>query len=226
MAAIKTQKKPAKPTFETVWAALQETDRIVKENAEQLKDTERLVKDNAAQMAVWRESQKKSQEELDRQMKETSLRMKETDQKIGELGNRFGELAEHLVAPGIAERFNYLGYHFSGVAPGGYQIRNDKGKTIAEIDILLENGNCIMAVEVKSKPKLGDVEHHIRRLEILREHREKRQEKPKKIFGAIAGAIYGDIEKEASIEAGFYVLEQSGDTMKMSVPADFVPREW
>ncbi|MCL2878807.1 MAG: hypothetical protein FWF29_01055 [Treponema sp.] len=156
---------------------------------------------------------------------ETDRKMQETDRKIGELSNRFGELAEHLVAPGIADRFNELGYHFDGVAPGGFEIKDDKRKVIAEIDILLENGDCIMAVEVKTRPRVQDMEHHGKRLEILREYRNKKSDF-RKIYGAIAGAVFGAEEKRAAIDAGFYVLEQSGDTMKMDIPPDFKPREW
>ena len=47
-----------------------------------------------------------------------------------------------------------------------------------------------------------------------------------RVGGAVAGAIFGTIEKKAAIEAGFYVLEQSGDTMKMDIPDDFVPRDF
>ncbi|MCL2763474.1 MAG: hypothetical protein FWD36_09795 [Treponema sp.] len=165
------------------------------------------------------------QQETDRQMKENRNQMKETDRKIGELSNRFGELAEHLVAPGIADRFNELGHHFYGVAPGGYEIRDDQKKVIAQIDILLENGDCIMAVEVKAKPRKQDIDHHIKRLEILRKYRNKKYDN-RTIYGAIAGAIFGGEEKEAAIAAGFYVLEQTGDTMKMDIPDNFVPREW
>jgi hypothetical protein len=31
---------------------------------------------------------------------------------------------------------------------------------------------------------------------------------------------------EAAIEAGLYVIVQSGDTMTINVPPDFKPREW
>ena len=188
-----------------------------------------------ASLKEMRESQKemdkrqdeltKKMEETDRQMKETDRRMKETDRRMGFLHNSFGELAEHMVAPGIADKFNELGHHFDGVACGGYEIRDNKGKTIAEVDVLLENGDCLMAVEVKTKPKIQDIDHHIKRLEILREHRNKKNDK-RKIYGAIAGAVFSSLEKEASIQAGFYVLEQSGDTMKIEIPEGFVPREW
>jgi predicted GTPase len=83
-----------------------------------------------------------------------------------------------------------------------------------------------MAVEIKSKPTEKDIAHHIGRLEIVRDWREKRQEKPKRILGAIAGAVFPESLKEAVIEAGLYVIEQSGDTMKISVPEGFKPREW
>ena len=164
-------------------------------------------------------------QETDHKFQETREQMKETDRKIGELANRFGELAEHLVAPGIAERFNELGFRFDAVAPGGYKIFDDKGKEKTEIDILLENGDCIIAVEVKTRPKIQNINHHIKRLEILREHRNKHRD-TRKIYGAIAGAVFGREEKQAAVEAGFYVMVQSGDTMKIELPDDFTPHEW
>ena len=45
-------------------------------------------------------------------------------------------------------------------------------------------------------------------------------------MGAIAGAIFGSEEKKATIEAGLYVIEQTGDTMRINVPDGFVPRKW
>jgi len=191
-----------RPTFETVWATLQEAaesrkeiDRLIKEIAEEQKKTDRIVKRNGKQM--------------------------------GDLHRRFGQLAEHLVAPGIAKRFNELGYHFNAMAPKGQKIFDEKtGKIKTEIDLILENGNTIMAVEVKTRPVIQDIEHHIKRLEILREHRLGVNNDQRKIMGAIAGAIYEDDVKKAVREAGMYVIEQSGDTMKIDMPDGFIPREW
>jgi len=67
--------------------------------------------------------------EIELLQKENVIQMKETDKRIGEL----------------------TGYHFNGVAPGGYEIRDNAGKAIAEVDILLENDARIMGVEVKAK---------------------------------------------------------------------------
>ncbi|MDR2029204.1 MAG: hypothetical protein LBP93_06675, partial [Treponema sp.] len=181
-----------------------ETDRIVKENALHLKETERIIK-------------KSSQE--------TARQMKETDRKMGELGNRFGELAEHLVAPSIHEKFNALGYHFDAVSPGGTEIKDPGSETYAEIDILLQNTECIVAVEIKSKLREKDVDDHVRRLEILRRWSDKHGDK-RKIQGAMAGAIVSREARRYALQAGFYVIVQTGDTVKIDIPKGFIPRDW
>ena len=208
-------------TFEKVWAMFQETGQKRQETDRRMQEIEKIIQEIA-----------ELQKETDRRMQETDRKMQETDRitrrngrQMGYLQNRFGEMAEHLVAPGIYKRFNELGYHFDAMAAKGYIIRNDKDQIIAEVDILLENGSHIMAVEVKATPRLKDIEHHVKRLEILRENRDKLGDK-RKIQGAIAGAVFGSEEKQATIEAGFYVIEQSGDTVKINVPEGFVPGEW
>jgi len=226
---------PRGVTFEEVWAALkenaernkeisqmmQETDRQLKESAERHKEIDQMMKENAER-----------QKETDQQMKETDRRwertkriIEENGRQIGGLHRSFGELAEHLVAPGIVRRFRGLGFKFDSIADGNFKILDDQGQVITEIDLLLENDEYIIAIEVKARPAAGDIEHHTRRLEILRDHRRKKNDS-RKIQGAIAGAIFGKAEKKAALDAGFYVLEQSGDTMKIDIPQGFVPKEW
>ena len=168
---------------------------------------------------------RESQKETDQRWEETKRMIEENGRQIGGLHRSFGQLAEHLVAPNIHKRFNDLGHHFGEVSPGGLRIFDENGKTKTEIDLLLENGETIMAVEVKTKPAVKDIEHHIKRLEILRDHRRGINDK-RKIIGAIAGAIFGTEEKKATLDAGLYVLEQSGDTMKIEAPEGFVPKAW
>ena len=155
---------------------------------------------------------------------ENREQMKETDRRIGELGNRFGELAEHLVAPSIKEKFNELGFTFEQVSRN-HQISDASKRTIAEIDIMLENGDVVMAVEVKAKPLQKDVDNHVKRLEVLRRRADARGDK-RKFQGAIAGAIMIDAVRNYAHKAGFFVVEQTGDTVKISIPEGFKPREW
>ena len=164
-------------------------------------------------------------QETREQMKETDRRMKETDKKIGELGNRFGELAEHLVLPGILEKFNAIGFQFTKTARD-LEFKDLKTKqTMAEIDIFLENGEIAIAVEVKAKLRVQDVDKHIERMDFLRSYADARRDN-RKYLGAIAGAIVTNEVRSYTIKSGFYLLEQSGDTMKLDIPEGFVPREW
>jgi hypothetical protein len=168
---------------------------------------------------------RESMKELRERQKETARIIEDVGKRMGYMDNRFGELAEHLVAPGIMEKFNELGYEFTGCA-NNYKIKeNGDPRAVAEVDILLENGGIVIGVEVKSKPKLKDVDDHIKRMEKIRLHADKKQDK-RKYCGAIAGAVMSGNVREYILQNGFFVIEQSGDTMKISVPDGFVPREF
>jgi len=167
-----------------------------------------------------------SLQELRENIRETDRIVRRNGKQMGELHRRFGQLAEHLVAPGITKRFNEIGYHFDLVATKGAKLYDERGKIKAEIDLLMENGNTSIVIEVKSRPVIQDIEHHKKRLELFREQMNLINKGQRKILGAIAGAIYEDDVKKAVREAGLYVIEQSGDTMKIDMPEDFIPREW
>ena len=209
-------------TFEDVWAAIME-DKKRLEEYKQWQEESWKKQEEAEEKRRAEEAERKK--ELDIERKKTERSTRKLNKQMGELHRKFGKIAEHMVAPCINKRFNELGYHFGTYWRGGLTISDEKGKIIAEIDFVLENHETIMAVEVKMQPLVKDMAHHIKRLELLRNDRDNVNDK-RKIQGAIAGAIFGTDEKKAAIEAGFYVIEQSGDTMKIEVPEGFVPREW
>jgi len=220
---------PLRVIIEEVWANLREVSERQKETSREMKQLAEEAAERRKEDAERREETEKEMkrlaEEADKRQKETDRIVRRNSKQMGDLHRSFGELAEHLVAPNIHKRFNELGYHFDGCLPGGMKIFDKQGNTKTEIDLVMENGSTIMALEVKTKPTVKDVEHHIKRLEILRDHRRSRNDN-RTIKGAIAGAIFGSEEKKATIEAGLYVVEQSGDTMKIDMPLGFVAREW
>jgi predicted AAA+ superfamily ATPase len=133
-------------------------------------------------------------------------------------------LAEHLVTPNIAEKFRALGYAFTRAGPD-VEFFDRNGKALTEVDVWLENGDFVMAVEVKSRPRKRDVEDHVKRMGILRSYLDQRND-GRKLLGAIAGAIVTKELRDTIIEQGFYVIEQSGDTVKIEPPTGFEPRIW
>ncbi|MDR3165167.1 MAG: hypothetical protein LBU13_06280 [Synergistaceae bacterium] len=208
-------------TFEKVWAMFQESDRRMREEWERrMQEWDMRMQESDRRMQEWDRRMHKMTEETDRQIKETN-------KQIGNLGNRFGELAEHLVSPNIVQKFNALGFHFDDISSGLRKVIEDEGsgQKIAEFDILLENEESIIGVEVKTKPSRDDAADHVRRLKILRLNRDRKGDK-RKIHGALAGAIMSDTVKTAALEAGLYVIIQTGDTVKIDIPEGFIPKTW
>ena len=194
---------------------------MFQETRKEMKEMSQETKEEMREMS--READKRKKE-MDRLTKELEKQMKETDRRIGELGNRFGELAEHLVVPSMKEKFKARGLTFEQVSQN-IEITDSKGNFLAEIDILLENGDIAIAVEVKAKALEKDVDKHMERMEVLRTRANKRNDN-RKFRGAIAGAIMTAEVRNYAHKAGFYVIEQTGDTVKISIPKGFIPRDW
>ena len=182
-----------------------------------------ILKENAELQAQSRKEHEESRKEHEESRKELDRRMKETDRLIGKLGNRFGEMVEHLVVPNIKEKFNALNFNFDKISQN-VKISNN-GRSLAEIDLMLENGDVAIAVEVKANPLQKDVDDHVRRMEILRQRADAKNDK-RKYQGAIAGAIMSDEVRDYAHKTGFYVIEQAGDTVKISIPEGFEARVW
>jgi hypothetical protein len=196
----------------------QETDRKFKEMVE---DDKRRQEENQRK---WEEEQRKREEEHKRQ-EERDWNWEQTKRMIGDMGNRFGELAEHLVAPNIKRKFDVLGFAFDTSSLDIRIEEQGNPNTVTEVDILLENGDVVVAVEVKAKPKRSSVDDHVKRMELLRQRADKRNDK-RKYHGAIAGAIMEAQVRDYALKTGFYVIEQTGDTVKICIPEGFTPREW
>jgi hypothetical protein len=225
------------PTFEVVWAMFKETDKKFQEMTKQFKERDKKLEESTRETKKAVREVAKENQELIRSLKEFSeesraigRRMdqskRELDRRMGDLSNRFGELAEHLVAPSINEKFNLLGYQFDAIAPGGWRIDDPAtGEVLAEIDLLLQNAESMVAVEVKAKPREQDIADHIRRLGVLRAWADRHGDR-RRIHGALAGAIVTDSLRRQVVQAGLYLIVQTGDTMKIDVPDGFIPRRW
>jgi hypothetical protein len=199
--------------FEQVWAAFMENRQQMKETQQ---ETDRLIRESKAETD-------RLIRELRDDNKETDRLMKELQKSMGYLNNRFGELAEHLVLPNIVQKFNALHYHFHDIAKERKFVDPHTGRVAAEFDILLENDTYSIGVEVKTKPTEKDLRDHISRLEFLRNHKDKRGD-TRSIRGAIAGAIMPDAVRIEALRLGLYVIEQSGDTVKIEEPNQL--RSW
>jgi hypothetical protein len=186
------------PSFESVWAGLQEVKQILKENAEQQKET-------------------------DRQMKETDRIVKEIGKRLGDFTNSFGDVVEYMIAPNLQEKFRDLGYDFQE-ASTKHKVRDKKNDISFEIDVFLQNGDTAMLVEIKANLTIGDINKHITRLEKMRKYADQRGDK-RRFLGAVAGIVVEDNEKEYTLSQGFFLIEPTGENFHITSPSS-KPKEW
>jgi Holliday junction resolvase-like predicted endonuclease len=139
---------------------------------------------------------------------------------MGGMNRSLGELIETLMAGRLWEKFPQ--YNFTR---SFQRIKIlDKNKTpVTEIDILLSDDEWAMAVEVKREPDKEDVEHHLKRIELMREYA-LREISEKKLLGAIAGGVVAPEVRAYAQKSGFFVLELNGEQVSLlESPENFVP---
>jgi hypothetical protein len=208
------RKREKRPSFRSVWLAFQESDRKFQESTAETnrKFQESIAETNRKFQELTAETNRKFQELT----AETDRMIRKTNEAIGRLGNKLGELVESLMAAGLLDHFNDLGYVFTKASP---RVAYFKAPKIlgAEVDILLENGDYVLAVEVKTTLTIEYIQDHIKRLEFLRDYADKRQDR-RKYQGAVAGGVISDQVRDYALKSGFYVIEPSGNTAVITPP--------
>ncbi|MDR2534576.1 MAG: hypothetical protein LBD29_00910, partial [Treponema sp.] len=82
------------------------------------------------------------------------------------------------------------------------------------------------AVEVKREPAINDVEHHIKRMDLIRKF-PPAETLGKRLIGAIAGGTVDPDVHNYAYKAGFFVLELTGASVRLIDPPEgFQPQEW
>ena len=200
MPAVQTTEPAVRntPTFETVWALLQE---------------------NAVQMNVLRESQNQT----DRQIEKMSEKVEQIGDRFGDFTNSFGSVVEYMVAPNLQDRFFDLGLDFQQVS-NDVKIRYKKHDISFQIDVFLENGDTAMLVEVKADLTISDINTHIERLEKMRKYADLRNDE-RKFLGAVAGVVIKPSVREYAFNNGLYLVEPAGETFNITPPPN-KPKEW
>ena len=224
-------------SFDEAWAIteniLRDIEEMKKENARQKEEYERRQEEYERRRE---EEARQRKEENDRRHEENERRHEEftrdmqrihkkLSKDLGHLGNRYGDLVESLVTPNLLKKFEALGFTFNNIHRHS-KIGNKEHNIFTEVDALLENGDKVMVVEIKSKPDSSDIKEHIERMEKLRKIADLRSDK-RVFLGAIAGAVFNDNEKTFALKTGFYVIEPSGKTFNIIAPeGECSPREW
>jgi predicted nuclease with TOPRIM domain len=202
-----------KAMFRETDKKFQETDLKMAENARQMAETDRIMQANARQL-----------EELKMSLSRTEEVAKKALRGIGNIRNSIGALVEHLMTPDLTKKFKALGYTFTRFSRD--TVLDDHAKNmLAEADMMLENGEYVLLVEVKTQLREEHVAAHSERMSIFGRHADEHGDK-RKFLGAIAApAIEGHL-LQMVYDAGFYPITASEDSVEVHSPQGFKPKEW
>ena len=160
-------------------------------------------------------------EKLAKRQEETDKQIKEVSKQIGDLGGKWGKFAEGMVKPGAKRLFKERGIEITGSS-----MRDDRtvaGRTM-EIDIILSNGEYVVAISVKSTLGLDDVNEHISHLSEF--HKFFGEYSDRKLIGAVAGIVIDDGVDRYAYRKGLFVIAQSGENVTILNDEKFRPKEW
>jgi hypothetical protein len=220
-------------TFEKVWAALMETRQRQEESGKRLEESYKRLEESHQKL-------KESQEESDKRLEESYKRQEESRRKaeeamqktmsdlsknLGGLGNSLGRVTEAMFSAELCKKFDDLGFTFNTQA-NHKRFRDSQRQTLAEVDSVLENGDYVMLVEIKTDLSAEDVDDHLARIDVVRQYMDAHGDK-RKIVGAAAGAHVPDNVLRSAQKKGLFVIVQSGDAVEVAaMPQGFKAREW
>jgi hypothetical protein len=199
-------------TFEKVWLYMQETQKQFRENQKQFKEIQQEFR--------------VMQQEISSQTAKVQQEISNLSKNVGGLNNSIGKITEAMFAPEISEKFNKLGYNFSLSTTSRNKEFTENKQIIAEADIFLENGSVAIIIEIKTEITTTHIDEHIERINIIKEHMNKRNDN-RSLLGAVAGTIINNDTIKYAQKNGLFVLVQSGESVKIvDIPEGFKPGIW
>ncbi|MDR2971358.1 MAG: hypothetical protein LBU83_05460 [Bacteroidales bacterium] len=221
---MKKQTQNNAHTFESVWAALQETDRILKEeiaDRKLIRKEEELIRKEEEQIRKEEEQKRKEEEQIrkeefaewERKRKADDAayenRIKRIDKEMGSWSNNHGSFAEEY----FFNSFDYGEQHFFGETFDNIErcLKPLTKKLQDEYDIVLFNCTSVAIIEIKYKAHENDIPTVLKKAETFRilcpDY------KDSKIYLGLASmAFYPELEKKC-IEHGIAIIKQVGDTV-------------
>jgi len=207
------------PTFESVWAAIQETDRQIEksnryltekfaETDRQIKESERFLTEKFAESdRQFQETKAKTEKDRLESERQYDRRMKKIEELMGSWANNQGCFAEEYFFNSfeIGEQ-NFLGEHFDEIEKN---VKGIKKNFKDEYDIVLINGKSVGIIEVKYKAHTNDISKVLRKATTFRVNFPE-YECHQIYLGLATMAFHPELEQECMAH-GIAIIKQVGD---------------
>jgi len=188
---MKTLTQKTAPTFESVWALIQETDRQMKETDRMAKETFRL------------------QQETLQMHKATDKKWENLSKQLGGMANSQGDFAEEYFFNSFESgKTNFFGEKFDAIKK---KVTSIWQGIEDEYDIVLYNHATVAIIEVKYKARMENLPQVLKKAEtfrILFPHY-----KDFKIYLGLASLSFDSNLEEECINKGIAIIKQVGDTV-------------
>ena len=216
---MKQEQKQA-PTFESVWALLQENAQLMKESRADLKESRADFDRRMAESSARFESeQQKSRADFEQRMAKSStrferdlkksradfdLRMKKLVDQVSGMSKSNGDFAEDYFFNAFEQgQQNFFGEKFDRMIRG-------KGKRVEdEYDIVMINGKTAGIIEVKYKARREDIPQALKKVTTFRVNFPEYQSH--KIYVALAALTINATLEQECVKRGIAVIKQVGD---------------
>jgi hypothetical protein len=162
-------------------------------------------------------------EQLGKSEEETRMQIRQTNKQLGELGNRWGSYTEGMAYPSL-EKVLRQKFKMDFIAP---RFRSTyKGHNL-ELDILgyaNDDVNAAVIVEVKSRLTEENLQQL---LDALKEFPKAFPDHAdKKLYGIMAAVNIPENMKQRVLKQGIYLAQISDDTFRLTVPRNFIPKNY
>ena len=201
---MNTSTQTPAPTFESVWALLQENARQMAENdrvlSEKFAETDRQIAETNRQIA-----------ETNRQMTETDRQISRLEKQIGGVTNSHGQFAEEYFVNSLRQgKKTLLGEKFDKLIKAAV-VEDDKNKVKAEFDIILVNGKSVAIIEVKFRARDKDMDKVLKKVKPFRAKFPEYQKH--KLYLGLASMVFDENIENKCKENGIAIIKQVGDTV-------------
>jgi hypothetical protein len=194
---------------------------LFRESEQQRKETQQVFKENQQAFEERHRIAEQEMAALRTSIAKTEKLVAETNKQVGGLTSRWGEFVENLIKPAAARIFREQGIdvHYTAM-----RVKGDDERGSMEIDILVENGNEIVAIEVKSHLEVRNVKRFLEVLARFKEAFPKYQNY--KVYGAVAGIKIDEKADEYATQEGLFLIEPAGDSVVISNSQNLERKVW
>jgi hypothetical protein len=171
---------------------------------------------------VWAMFQEMSQG-ADKGIQKTDWDIEELPESFDDVDISQWELVEKLKPAHLLKKFEALGFDFNQ----SFQNHSvgDKTQYHVEVEMMLLNETIGVVVESKPTMTQSDIDEYETRMEIL-SHDPKSPFAYLKLHGARAFVKASKVEQQYARDKGFFVIELTGDTIKIDMPEGWTPKTW